>query len=247
MEFSKKQYYEGLILTNKSIPFKGLKIRDIKIEDILDMGEDEFYQKILPFCLSLETLGIETDKDIKVFDILLARFDFLKLVKESLSYIFNIDIENITTVENGVNYPKLMVKDVEINRLDFEDLCEIVQLITRTKKMTQEDELETQKYKSENTNQQDMLDSFYKGLEHKKETKAKGRSELIDIYTFVANMDKDYLKIASLNITQLYKRFYFLVEQDRYEFNKNILINPFVDSKKVDLTPLYLKTNKEAK
>lgn len=233
------------ILSNKDIPFNGLYIKNLTLEDVFDIGENAFYQMLLPYCLSLELYDVEgITNEVKIFDVILSQKEYRESLKQSLGILFNTNKENIVINDYCKNeFPYIKVNDIKITRNNFDSLSEIVRLLTKTVKIQKKEKVQLKKKTSSDGKLNKRLENFYKGEEKFREKRKELKSDLYNVYKYVSNMDRDFKRTLNYNIPQLYDRFYFLNEQDRYRFNQNIATNnPFVDSKKIDLTPLYNKT-----
>lgn len=244
MTEEEKYNYKCRIFSNKDIPFEGLNIKNITLEEVFEIGENTFYQMLLPFCLSLDLYDLNgIEKNIKIFDIILQQKEYKDYLIKSLSILFNVRKGDIVIKNEMLNeFPYISINDNKITRYNFDKLSDIVILLTRTVKIQDRKKIELKKKKTNDEKINKRLENFYKGEKRFQEKHKEIKSDLYNVYKYVSNMDKDFNKALKYNIPQLYDRFYFLNQQDRYRFNQNIVTNnPFVDSKKIDLTPLYNK------
>lgn len=238
MTDEEKNYYKSLIMSNEEIPFESLNIKNIPIKDIFKIGEERFFTIFFPYSISIELFD-NVREGVKIFDIVISDETYSNMLIESFKLLFKG--ESVSFVNEINDFPYFKIGESRIDRNNFDKLADIVLMVIGIKKI--KPKKEQKKAKGIDEESQALIDEYYKALE-KSNANKKNKSNLYAVYKYVSNMENDYEVTKHMNIVQLYDKFNFLIEKDKYDFNKNMLINPFVDSKKLDLTHLYNKTNK---
>lgn len=131
---------EDLLLTlGMDIDYKGIKIKQHLIEDIVKMGIANYYSNCFPFIISMEALGVEIE-GINTFDLfwLLAQEEvegrkMLLTLTDGLLFFLDIDIN--TSIADFEKHEIKLNENVILTRDNFEELAEKIRAVTKTTKM----------------------------------------------------------------------------------------------------------------
>ena len=235
------------LVLGKPISFDNGFIRQPTIELIDVISEDTFMSYIQPFTLTLDVFGLpkEIENMYTVYELLFFIDDMNKTkgiyneedslverLKSSLHFFF--DTDNVQLYRNNMTF--LIDYSIKIDRTNFEDLADLILLITKTNKLknTEKEQKEFLKDKSE-----DFKKRYLRHLENRKkyQEKHKGDGGIYKIINTVIHYQNPInYNVEKLTYWQLINTYETLVNKETYAHNVSLL--SVVDekgAKKLDL------------
>jgi hypothetical protein len=166
----------------------GLSIYQVKVSDILKLGEEKYEQLMLPFCLTLDLFNLteEGKSQLNVFDIFFIKDfnteqDFQQLLINSLIFFLGKEKVYAYKDENGNLYKSIIIDDkFFVTEDNFELLCDYILQINQKERIKIEKE---PVYEGENAEKKLVI--WRKMTKGRKETQAKEGLTLTDIIKLV--------------------------------------------------------------
>jgi hypothetical protein len=257
----------GRIISNKLIDFYGLKMKHITVDEILDNGEEWYNNLLKPFLCNKDVWGLNDDFGLLEIFYLISHEQIKKgetkdiyddLLKNSLSYFFNIDTKDIKMVEMGTDINIVIGENplsptlfIDSNR--FEELRKIILLEYNDGKEIHKSDLE--KENKEKTSKDkvyaERLKHFYEGKRKYENNKKNGSGKInktariCNVYDTIVNWvyGGDYNKGLDKTLYQLYSTYNFKNAESNYKYVLNISSSGMATSD-LKITPLPEQTAK---
>lgn len=238
-----KYYYLNKCISRKPIDFYGLKIYPPILDDIFDMGEDNYKELLLPFILSRD-LCSNKSSDMRIFEILMNDKQTIISLILSLSYFMKIDIvENVENDEGviekkenikifsvedkniGRNRNKIIIKDKLIIDDDkFDELKSLILLMCNVKEITRAD--------LDNANEDKPIsESKKKLLKGRKQSGTNNieekRVKLVNVYDYIVHKPSmpDYDRYLHWSIYQVYNTYSNMIQKENVQFTYDVITN----------------------
>lgn len=191
--------------------FENRQIEQVRLVDVVEVGVEAYYDKCFPFLISLDFLGIDSDKG-KNFDLFwvikekVGEKYLMQSLVEGLSFFFkteniklNTDLmEIIIYDEEIINKKAIHTNETIINRDNFDLLSKKIMSITQTEKLKVE--------KRENSNLSEKAKRYYElKQKYEKSNKKDNLTKFIyDMVNFLVHY-QDTLSYESVSNLTMYQ------------------------------------------
>lgn len=212
------------------------KIHIPKIKDILDMGELEYNEILLPFCTHLDMFNIKDEyKDsTKLLDLFFiiessvvdSGKTYLQLIEDGLKLFFKTDLVQVSSEFMSI----LLNENIVINRDNFEDLADLIRLVSIKDKIQKEEE-------PTHLSESDLITwrKIQKAKAKREKREQLSIKDALDIVLHSKNLNYTYETILDVTFVQLMNSYKIIMNIENFEFTKSFLtmgVNP----KDMDLT-----------
>lgn len=239
-------YIEGLCLGKRPIEFYGEYLYHLKVEEILDMSEEEYEKMMLPFMLSKEVVLEDSNYDISMLDILTDKsfekyYDYLIA---SLKIFFRIGDDDIQVGSIDGEHNEIVIKNkLYINNTMFDELRLILLKMNKLTELRKKDVTKDSEYKSSNDEYNKRLSVFYAGKKEYEERKGKDKSNsIVNMYNLAVHLQNqiDYDKVLQFSVYQLYNSVKNLSIKEDYNFTRRLYSSGQITLKNLEI-PIYYK------
>lgn len=259
---NKMFYYKGLALADINIDFYGLKIRQPKVREVLEMGDEQFFKLFKPFLfgddlVTMEglpikisildySISIPSDNGFLLADIIESIKFFCCLKDNDIT----LDIKDEDRIEGvskelGLKRINIIVGDTVINSDNYDELRKIILLICGDRQpLTKEDlNKKEEELKCANEKDNDRLAKLLKGRKKERAKQKKSddiKSMTLNIYNTVVHMDNfiDYDKVLNWNFYRLINTYLTLQKKEFYNFDRDIKSSGMVNLEGVEIPDL---------
>lgn len=236
------------LLINSPIMFYNKKIKVPQISDIVSLGNEKYNKTLLMFLLSDEALFQGSKGGVERFDTIVLLEQYRTILIEALSFFFEVPtskiLPKVDKIESthGVSYSTtIFVDELMINRFRFEELRELIMLLTRTEEIKTLEQKEDS-YDFKDSLQEERYKKFLqaKNKHLKKEQEEKKGSDLYYMITYlVLNSKKSFEEVSKLNMEQFNALFKATTANEQNDFELTKLSTGVIGSDGLDIKSLF--------
>jgi len=229
-----KYFYLGKCVSRQPINFYTEKIYHPIVNDIFEMGENEYFKLLTPFIIPIEYFK-NVPSDVTVYEAIMQDRDMCISLIQSLIYFLKLKIENdegemdikiynIEDKQKGRSKNQLITKSgLIIDDEKFNELKTLILLMCNTKELTKED-LGIKDKNPISEKKERLLKLRKESRTGKLEEK---RVKLVNVYDYLVHKPDipNYDMYLSWSIYQLYNTYTNSIKKEHVQFTYDVITN----------------------